>query len=129
MSFHASSEDIRLEDGHILKARLRDADGNYKDAEIDLNNFIGNDDGRFQWGGENFSESAEDIHFGIEGGASVPVLRARLRRVDGEFSDADINLGERVENQDGEFIFSKQDITLLLHLGLALLQAYDTNNI
>jgi hypothetical protein len=46
MSFHLSAEDIRIEDGHILKARLRTADGDWNDSEIDLNRYLGNDDGK-----------------------------------------------------------------------------------
>lgn len=48
MSFHESAVDIRLEDEHILKARLRNEDGEEQDAEINLNDFIGNDDGMRQ---------------------------------------------------------------------------------
>jgi hypothetical protein len=46
MSFHYSAEDIRVEDNHILKARLQRADGEWEDSEIDLNNFLGNDNGQ-----------------------------------------------------------------------------------
>lgn len=46
MSFHASAQDIRVDDGHILRARLQKADGETADAEINLNDFIGNDNGR-----------------------------------------------------------------------------------
>lgn len=45
MSFHYSAEDIRVDDGHILRARLQRADGEWIDAEIDLDEFIGNDNG------------------------------------------------------------------------------------
>jgi hypothetical protein len=45
MGFHYSAEDIRIDDGHILRARLQKADGEWNDAEIDLNNHIGNDNG------------------------------------------------------------------------------------
>lgn len=45
MSFHTTSEDIRLE-GHILKARARNGNGDLVDSEINLNDFIGNDDGK-----------------------------------------------------------------------------------
>jgi hypothetical protein len=45
MSFHYSAEDIRVDDGHILRARLQRGDGEWQDAEIDLNNHIGNDNG------------------------------------------------------------------------------------
>jgi hypothetical protein len=45
MSFHYSAEDIRVDDGHMLRARLQRADGEWNDSEIDLNNYIGNDNG------------------------------------------------------------------------------------
>lgn len=48
--FHASAEDIQV-DGSVLKARLIDVEGESHDAEIDLNNILGNDDGSFAWGG------------------------------------------------------------------------------
>lgn len=47
MSFHLSAEDIRVEDNHILKARLRNENGDWVDAEIDLNQHLGNQDGEF----------------------------------------------------------------------------------
>lgn len=47
MTFHYSAEDIRVEDNHILKARLQRADGEWNDAEIDLDNHIGNDNGEY----------------------------------------------------------------------------------
>ena len=46
MSFHYSAEDIRIDDGHILRAHLRTADGEWCDAEIDLSQHIGNVDGK-----------------------------------------------------------------------------------
>jgi hypothetical protein len=46
MTFYYSAEDIRIDDGHILRARLRTADGEWRDAEIDLNQHIGNVDGK-----------------------------------------------------------------------------------
>ncbi|KAK3311055.1 Cyanovirin-N [Chaetomium strumarium] len=107
MSFHASAEDIRLDDGHMLRARLRNENGDLVDAELDLNHYIGNDNGCFEWGGVNFSESAEGITFAIEGGDSVPVLRAGLKDLDGNVQWRDLNLGERIGNIDGNFQFGK----------------------
>jgi hypothetical protein len=124
MTFHYSAEDIRVDDGHILRARLQKADGEWNDAEIDLNEFIGNDNGRvlvitqahwsyadlyigyFVWDGQGFSGSAENVHFTIEGEGSVPVLRATLFDGDGNGNERDINLGERVGNNDGNFSYS-----------------------
>ncbi|KAF3042053.1 hypothetical protein E8E11_004708 [Didymella keratinophila] len=122
MSFHYSAQDIRVDDGHILRARLQQADGEWNDSEIDLNQFIGNDNGRFSssmtveipltvlghfyWDGRDFSGSAENIHFTIEGDGSVPVLRASLCDQDGNYQERDLNLSERVSNNDGNFNYN-----------------------
>lgn len=45
MSFHHSAEDIEIQENHMLVAKLADADGEMQDASIDLNQFIGNDNG------------------------------------------------------------------------------------
>lgn len=45
MSFHASAEHIRVDDGHILRAVLHNSEGNAAEAEFDLNTVIGNIDG------------------------------------------------------------------------------------
>jgi hypothetical protein len=127
MSFALSAEETRLDDGHMLRARLQKADGEWVDAELDLNTVIGNDDGMwtdrsapskpyaynrlkgsFRWNGVNFSESADDITFSIEGGDAVPVLRATLTNMEGNGVDANINLGERIQNIDGAFVFGEQ---------------------
>ncbi|KAJ4359497.1 uncharacterized protein N0V89_000052 [Didymosphaeria variabile] len=109
MSFHYSAEEgsIRVDDNHILRARLQRADGEWQDAEIDLNNHIGNENGSFFWDGNNFSDTAQDVHFAIEGGGEVPVLRATLLNEDGEGVQRDLNLSERIQNYDGTFSFSE----------------------
>jgi hypothetical protein len=127
MSFHASAYDIRVDDGHILRATLLNGEGEAVEAEFDLNTAIGNNDGTkisflfglldpstyhyspgvFEWGGENFSDSAENISFDLEGDDQVPVLRAALRKVDGGLVWRDINLGERISNENGGFAFGE----------------------
>jgi hypothetical protein len=123
MTFHYSAEDIRVDDGHILRARLQRGDGEWQDAEIDLDQFIGNIDGmwhnhtryvfctnnaagHFSWDGENFSHTAQGAHFAIEGDGSVPVLRAELFDAEGNAQTRDVNLAERISNNDGQFNFS-----------------------
>ncbi|KAJ6034357.1 hypothetical protein N7499_001563 [Penicillium canescens] len=105
MSFHESATHIELEDGHILKAVLRNGEGDEQESILDLNSIIGNNDGQFYWGGENFHESASDISFEREGDPEIPVLRAVLGNVEGEGQDADINLAERITNINGELVF------------------------
>lgn len=46
MSFHESASDIKLEDDHILVATLRNEDGDEEESTLDLNEFIGNNDGK-----------------------------------------------------------------------------------
>ncbi|CAI7629395.1 hypothetical protein PCG10_008413 [Penicillium crustosum] len=106
MSFHESATHIELEDGHILKAVLRNEDGDEEESTIDLNDHIGNDNGQFHWDGGDFHSSADDVRFDREGDDGVPVLRATLRDVDGEGHDADINLAERIGNDNGHLVFN-----------------------
>lgn len=47
MSFHEQAQNVRVENNKILKAQLKNADGQFVDAEIDLDQFIGNDNGKF----------------------------------------------------------------------------------
>ena len=51
MSFSASAQNFYLEDGHILRATVQDEGGNWQESAIDLDEFIGNEDGWFMWDG------------------------------------------------------------------------------
>lgn len=51
MSFQASAQEIRLEKGHVLRASVKDKHGKWVNSEINLDNFIGNQDGWFMWDG------------------------------------------------------------------------------
>ncbi|KAG0633855.1 Cyanovirin-N [Tuber brumale] len=109
MSFYASSEDIRtIEEGRRtwLVGRARRADGSWQDIKLDLDNIIGNNNGRLTWGGQGFTETASDVRFSFEGGTNVPILRARLRNAEGGEQESDLNLGERLTNENGDLVFS-----------------------
>ncbi|KFA80691.1 hypothetical protein S40288_01754 [Stachybotrys chartarum IBT 40288] len=107
MPFHESAQNVTVEDGHVLRAELANVEGEHVEAEFDLNSCIGNNNGSFEWGGSGFADSAEEITFEIEGDAGVPILRAKLYNVDGELVDGDINLAERIQNNNGEFSFGR----------------------
>lgn len=62
--------------------------------------------GQFQWEGGDFQSSAEDISFELEGDDNVPILRATLMDVEGEGQSADINLSERIGNDNGNLVFN-----------------------
>lgn len=52
----------------------------------------------------DFAGSAEEIHLSLEG-ENLPILRAQLKNVEGELRAADMNLSERIGNNDGHFAF------------------------
>ncbi|KAL1301912.1 hypothetical protein AAFC00_006090 [Neodothiora populina] len=106
MSFHLSAQEIHIADNHILRARLQTESGEWRESEIDLDNHIGNINGMFQWDSAGFSQTAQNAHFAIEGGGQVPVLRAELFNEAGEPISRDVNLAERIENHDGQFVYT-----------------------
>jgi len=105
--FFATAQNLRLEDNHVLVGRLKGNDGEWHDVKIDLNEHIGNQNGRFCWDSEGFAASAQEIHLSIEGEGPVCVLRAKLRNDSGDYKDADLNLSERLANKDGTFAWSE----------------------
>ncbi|KAL2061389.1 hypothetical protein VTL71DRAFT_7662 [Oculimacula yallundae] len=106
MSFHASAQDIRVEENHILRATIPNNDGEMVEAELDLNNCIGNNNGSFQWEGQGFTDSGDNFSFNFEGDG-IPVLRGELQNVEGEACSCDINIAERISNQNGQLVFRK----------------------
>lgn len=63
--------------------------------------------GRFQWGGREFTNRAQDIRFNPEeGGSRVPVLRARLLDDSNRPLEGDVNLAERINNRGGSLQFN-----------------------
>ncbi|KAI1070497.1 hypothetical protein LB507_006719 [Fusarium sp. FIESC RH6] len=100
MSFFDSCQDIQIIDGHILRALAQDADGQWRESQIDLDQFIGNQDGWFMWGGEFFSKSAMNVE--LEG----TYLMAELTKADGDFGERQgIDLNDRISNENGELVF------------------------
>jgi hypothetical protein len=61
--------------------------------------------GHIHWDGENFSHSVENVEFAIEGGGQVPVLRCFCRDSEGNEFARDVNLAERIQNDNGNFVY------------------------
>ncbi|KAF8465525.1 Cyanovirin-N [Kalaharituber pfeilii] len=105
MSFHETADNIRLVDDHILVSNLKRADGSWREATIDLDNYIGNQDGWFMWGGEKFSHTAENISLNLNH-PDGPHLEADLRSRDGSYRGRQgVSLSGKIENQDGRFVY------------------------
>ncbi|KAF4470375.1 HOL1 [Fusarium albosuccineum] len=103
-NFHESSENIRLEDGHILHAECGDGEGGTNESTLDLDYYLGNNDGYFEWDGNNFSGSASNILLEINEDG-YPILSARLNPIDGDPREANVNLAERIGNDSGTLVF------------------------
>ncbi|KAE8418031.1 Cyanovirin-N [Aspergillus pseudocaelatus] len=109
MSFHESCDLIRIEvrgDHTVLLAAAKNGDGDETvPAEIVLDEQIGNGDGWFVRGGNNFTETAHDIE--LEFREDGPWLTAFLTEVDGEDRERQgINLGEHIGNNSGQLVWA-----------------------
>ncbi|KAL3483526.1 Cyanovirin-N [Aspergillus germanicus] len=104
-NFLNSARNVSLQDGRRLVAELQNQNGEYVHAEMYLDDVLGNSQGRFEWGGENFSGSARDIELGFEGDGTLPVLSAWLFDEDDSPRPAMVYLSERIFNQNGAFVF------------------------
>ncbi|KAJ8496534.1 hypothetical protein ONZ45_g12414 [Pleurotus djamor] len=99
MSFADSSSNIRLGD-HTLYASVQNGDGDWGDCELNLNTILGNHDGEFAPGGENFFDSGQGIWLWLDG----TTLRGQLMNVEGEWKDAEIDLNRFIGNDNGSLL-------------------------
>ncbi|OQE13206.1 hypothetical protein PENFLA_c052G00584 [Penicillium flavigenum] len=102
MSPNFSAEGLMIEDKRVLVAVLKGDEGTRQIVTLNLDKHLGNNDGSLEWDGENFSKSAEDVEFAIEGDARVPILHAKLRNERGEYYWTDVNLAERIITSNGK---------------------------
>ncbi|GBE84655.1 hypothetical protein SCP_0606340 [Sparassis crispa] len=100
MSFSATCSKFSLR-GAVLSATCRDFDGNNVDSTLNLDAFIGNDDGKFNWDSAQFSLSASDVEL------NGVFLCASLTRRDGAVKKAALNLNFCVENMNGQLGFKR----------------------
>ena len=119
MSFSQSSQNIQLIDNHILRAKVRDENGNWRQSEIDLNKFIGNYDGTLQWTERSsfvqtpelaitnvpdFSHSARDVR--VVG----PALFASVSNRKGEWSERSLDLDYAIGNENGKLTYVGEEM-------------------
>ncbi|KAG0250474.1 hypothetical protein BG011_008320 [Mortierella polycephala] len=103
-NFSQTSNRITLVDGHILSAHCRKANGEWNESKIDLNDFIGNEDGSFEWNGVNFSQTARDTSLLLGDEAKIV---ADLQSRDQHLKKSTLNLDERITNVDGRLVFGE----------------------
>uniref|UniRef100_A0A1Y1KRI8 Cyanovirin-N domain-containing protein n=1 Tax=Photinus pyralis TaxID=7054 RepID=A0A1Y1KRI8_PHOPY len=100
MGFSRSSKNIELKSGHILAAECRDREGNWHYSRLDLDQYIGNDDGHFVWYDKDFSLTA------INSSVNANILSADLKKNDTSYRDNQrLDLDDHIVNEDGRLTF------------------------
>ncbi|EAW11650.1 CVNH domain-containing protein [Aspergillus clavatus NRRL 1] len=99
--FNTSSDTITLKGNHILCSRCKRPDGSWGFSELDLNDCLGNNNGKFVWGGGSFADSAAQVHLALEGADARPMLHAQLNDRHGSVQSASVNLAECIQNEAG----------------------------
>jgi hypothetical protein len=92
-NFSKSSRNIVLQ-GSILYAECTNSAGEWQPSMIDLDCFLGNDNGKFKWDSGDFSLSVQDVR--LEGS----VLYARLEDY-GRYLSGSVDLDEHIGNEEG----------------------------
>eukprot|EP01088_Endostelium_zonatum_P010030 TRINITY_DN23366_c0_g1_i1.p1 TRINITY_DN23366_c0_g1~~TRINITY_DN23366_c0_g1_i1.p1 ORF type:complete len:111 (-),score=10.61 TRINITY_DN23366_c0_g1_i1:60-392(-) len=99
MSFAKSSSNLKLV-GSVLYADCNDSFGKICETNIDLDQCLGNDNGRLKWCKKGkFSTSSSNIF--LEGSNLV----AECKNADGTVNVSRIDLNDHIYNTDGSLIF------------------------
>ncbi|KAE8383069.1 Cyanovirin-N [Aspergillus bertholletiae] len=114
MSFQKSACDIHLSPEHgpgttSLVAICNNEEGSGLTSDILLDDFIGNENGHFVWGGKNFTSTCRNVELRREGPSRLPVLHADLLNTSGQYVPADCHLDEHIFNINGELLFKPHE--------------------
>ncbi|KAH7283033.1 hypothetical protein KP509_35G058100 [Ceratopteris richardii] len=97
-NFASSCKRMRLK-GSVLRAVYKDAKGRYDWTSIDLNDSIGNDNGKLACHYYSFKDSCEDL--ALEDGHT---LTASCEGEDGIYHETSVDLNSCLDNEDGELM-------------------------
>ncbi|KAL7917639.1 Cyanovirin-N [Trichoderma austrokoningii] len=102
MAFYQSAQGIRLE-GSVLIATVATEAGDWVESTLDINEYIGNNDGVFEFGGSGIFDSVDVESWRLEG----PMLITSMYRLDGSLAEEQfINLDDYIGNEDGVLVFN-----------------------
>ncbi|KAH6603517.1 cop9 signalosome complex subunit 5 [Trichoderma cornu-damae] len=101
MSFSQSSRNYRLEGSRFI-AEVCCEDGTWVDSVIDLNEYVGNNEGVFDLEGNNVFGSADQISWRLDGTTIITLLY----KSDGTFgAEQFLNLDNYISNENGVLVF------------------------
>ncbi|EGO56993.1 hypothetical protein NEUTE1DRAFT_123386 [Neurospora tetrasperma FGSC 2508] len=111
MAFYNSCRNVKLT-GPVLSADCKDHNGNWIPSDINLNRYIGNNDGCFSTKTEEFFDSATNVR--LEGS----VLHAQMLMTSGHWRDEQtIDLNLIIYNNDGDLKFKQHMHESILKTG------------
>ncbi|KAJ7141962.1 Cyanovirin-N, partial [Mycena crocata] len=96
-------------EGTVLCGFLLGSDHKLHFAQIDLNNYYGNQNGQFVTGDRYFGNTAQNIDLATQNERGKVMLRAQLRNYNYGYNQAEVNLAICVVNQGGQFAFVRND--------------------
>lgn len=102
MAFSQSAQDFRLE-GSCLIANVFCEDGSLVESVLDLNEYLGNNEGFFDFEGTGVFDSCDQTSWRLDGTTLISLLYLS----DGSFGEEQfLNLDEFVSNQNGNLVFT-----------------------
>ncbi|RXW22506.1 hypothetical protein EST38_g3340 [Candolleomyces aberdarensis] len=106
MSFAKSSTDISIDASTTdLSANCRTMGGGSRRSVIRLNEYVGNNHGRFVVGGKDFGASATNIHLIQDTNNHTTYLVANLRDRFGSVRPTLLDLNSIIANKDGRLAY------------------------
>ncbi|KAJ5224045.1 hypothetical protein N7468_008587 [Penicillium chermesinum] len=112
MYFNESACDFQLvqdSGGTTLKAICNNEEGAGVSSDILLDEYIGNLDGSFQWGGVNFSKDARNTRLTTEGPNHQVILHSELKNLSGDYVGDHLDLSPYITNTNGTLHFAHED--------------------
>ncbi|RPA70744.1 Cyanovirin-N, partial [Ascobolus immersus RN42] len=95
MAFHLTSSNYTLANSHLTAL----CSPSTTPSTIDLDECLGNKDGVLEWGGKKLSKSSRNLT--LDG----TVLRGEVRKCDGTWTEARVDLAEGIANLHGRLVF------------------------
>lgn len=100
-SLSCDKDNIQL-DGSTLSTKCQKSNGDSQQTSIDLNRYIGNQDGKLSWDDEDFSKTCKNIGLAQLLNTRQLILVAECQSADRKsYYPSEIELDARINNDDG----------------------------
>ncbi|KAJ4255833.1 hypothetical protein NW757_004456 [Fusarium falciforme] len=105
INFHSAAKEIELIQGHFLRAYIS-WDGDWRQVTLDLDQYIGNSEGRLVWGGKDFMSSSTKVELARDIYGWCPRLYATSMDSRGQALRSALNLAQCIGIENGALVCS-----------------------